>query len=88
DCTAYRHSSELRRQVHANVLELPSVSTPDAVTLVTHLTSDRYGVLLDVMKHWDAFELVHERRFDLTKFPQHKEEALIMWRDGEIEPFQ
>ncbi|KAK2165394.1 hypothetical protein LSH36_51g07013 [Paralvinella palmiformis] len=54
NCDTYRHSSNIKHQVHSNVLKSTNVTDLLAVTLTTHLSVDRFDKLLDLMRTWNG----------------------------------
>ena len=53
DCEVYRESGKAKHPAHFNVLKSSTtVNDPSAITLVTHLTSDRYDRVISIMDTW------------------------------------
>ncbi|KAK2165490.1 hypothetical protein LSH36_49g00025, partial [Paralvinella palmiformis] len=54
DCNSYHQSGRIKRSFRANVLSNTDIPDVNTVTLVTHLTSDRYDRLINIKSTWNG----------------------------------
>ncbi|KAK2150560.1 hypothetical protein LSH36_400g02052 [Paralvinella palmiformis] len=52
DCRSYHRSGIIEPEFRIDVLKSEAIANRNTVTLVTHLTSDRFEKLLDIMTTW------------------------------------